>query len=321
MARVVSVGTSEITISGVTTVTNVVQGRLPIASTITATDFRVVRTNLADSSDNTLYTELPKENIASVDLTDASLSIRKVYSGETIAAHRVANQLASGEDQTFLPFDEERYAVIASDGITEEINSSNFVFGNGMTTLDIVGLRLETDAGNVEVVTTLKKLKPTSKTKILNRVNSIVVDKSNIVGSGIGTTTTQNGLEYGNFPYGTRVEDETISLRTPDIIRVHGIFETTATQGTPSAPTMDLSSINSATTTTSEYIVGEQIIGQTSNGIAIVAEKSDADTLTFIYENENEFKEGETIISQESSIQAVITTLNNSSFDITKNYT
>ena len=320
MARVVSVGTSEITISGVTTVTNVVQGRLPIASTITATDFRVVRTNLADSSDNTLYTELPKENIASVDLTDASLSIRKVYSGETIAAHRVANQLASGEDQTFLPFDEERYAVIASDGITEEINSSNFVFGNGMTTLDIVGLRLETDAGNVEVVTTLKKLKPTSKTKILNRVNSIVVDKSNIVGSGIGTTTTQNGLEYGNFPYGTRVEDETISLRTPDIIRVHGIFETTTTQGTPSAPTMDLSSINSATTTTSEYIVGEQIIGQTSNGIAIVAEKSDADTLTFIYQNENEFKEGETIISQESSIQAVITTLNNSSFDITKNY-
>ena len=320
MGRVVSVGTSEITITGVTTVTNIVDGKLPL-SPFTANDFRVVRTNLQDSLDNTLYTVLPRENVSNVDLTDASLTIRNVYSDETIAANRVANQLVSGENKTFLPFDEERYAVIRSDGITEEINSTNFVFGNGMTTLDIIGLPTETDSGNVQIVTTLKKLKPTSKTKIRKRVNSIVVDKSNLVGSGIGTTTTQNGLEYGDFPYGTRVEDDTISLRTPDIIGLHGIFETTETEGTPSAPTMDLSSINSATTTTSEYIVGEQIIGQTSNSIAIVAEKSDADTLTFIYKNANEFKEGETIISQESNIQAVITTLNNSSFNITGNYT
>ena len=320
MARVVSVGTSEITIAGVTTVTNVVSGRLPFTA-FTANDFRVVTTHLADSSDNTLYTPLPKENISDVDLTDASLSIRKVYSSETIAANRIANQLSSGENQTFLPFDEERYAVIASDGITEQINSTNFVFGNGMSTLDIIGLPTETDSGNVQVVTTLKKLKPTSKTKIRNRVNSILVDKSIVVGSGIGTTTAQNGLEYGNFPYGTRVEDETISLRTPDIIKVHGIYETTEIEGTPSAPTMDLSSINSATTTTGEYIVGEQIVGQTSNGIAIVAEKADTDTLAFIYQNDKEFKEGETIISQESNIQAVITTLNSSSFDITPHYT
>ena len=89
MGRVVSVGTSEITITGVTTVANIVDGKLPTA-TFTANDFRVVRTNLADSSDNTLYTALPKENIASVDLTDASLSIRSVYTGETIAANRLS---------------------------------------------------------------------------------------------------------------------------------------------------------------------------------------------------------------------------------------
>ena len=320
MGRVVSVGSSEITITGVTTVSNIVDGKLPTA-TFTANDFRVVRTNLAESGDNTLYTALPKQNVSNVDLTDASITIRNVYSEQTIAVNRVSNQLTSGENKTFLPFDEERYAVIRSDGITEEINSTNFVFGNGMTTLDIIGLPTITDNGDVQIITTLKKLKPTSKTKIRKRVNSIIVDKSNIVGSGIGTTTTQNGLEYGDFPYGTRVEDETISLRTPDIIELHGIFETTETEGTPSAPTMDLSSINSATTTTSEYIVGEKIVGQTSNGIAIVAEKSDADTLTFIYQNDNQFKEGETIISQESNIQAVITTLNNSSFDISTNYT
>ena len=299
MARVVSVGTSEITITGVTTIANIVQGKLPTA-TFTANDFRVVSTNLQESGDNTLYTILPKENISDVDLTDASLSIRKVYSDQTIAANRVANQLTSGENQTFLPFDPERYAVIASNGQIEELTADRLVFGNGMSTLDIINLQTETDSGNVQIVTTLKKLKPTSKTKIKKRVNSIIVDKSNIVGSGIGTTTTQNGLEYGDYPYGTRVEDETISLRTPDVIRIHGIFETSETEGTPAAPSMDLSSINSASTTTSEYIVGEQIVGQTSNSIAIVAEKSDVDTLEFISKNENIFKEGETIISQES---------------------
>ena len=320
MARVVSVGTSEITISGVTTISGIVNGLLPSTS-FTANDFRVVRTNLSSSSDNTLYTELPKENISNVDLTDASLTIRKVYSEQTIAANRVSNQLTSGENQSFLPFDAERYAVIASNGQIEELTSDKLVFGNGMTTLDIINLETETDSGDVQVVTTLKKLKPTAKVKIRKRVNSLTVDKSIVVGSGIGTTTTQNGLEYGNFPYGTRVEDETISLNTPDVISLHGIYETTQTEGTPSAPTMDLTSINSSSTTTGEYIIGEQIIGQVSNGIAIVAEKNDTDTLSFIYQNDNEFAEGETIISQESNIQAVITTLDSSSFDITSNYT
>mgnify|MGYP001356506343 CR=1 FL=1 len=320
MARVVSVGTSEITITGVTTISGIVNGKLP-TTPFEANDFRVVRTNLSDSQDNTLYTQLPKENVSDVNLTDASLSIRKVYSEETIAANRVANQLASGENQTFLPFDPERYAVIASNGQIEELTADKMVFGNGMTTLDIINLETETDSGDVQIVTTLKKLKPTSKTKIKKRVNSIIVDKSNIVGSGIGTTTAQNGLEYGDYPFGTRVEDETISLRTPDVIRIHGIFETPDVEGTPSAPTMDLNSINSASTTTSEYIVGEQIVGQTSNAIAIVAERNDTDTLSFIFKNENTFVEGETIISQESNIQAVITTLNNNSFDISTNYT
>ena len=156
MGRVVSVGTSEITITGVTTVANIVDGKLPTA-TFTANDFRVVRTNLADSSDNTLYTELPKENIASVDLTDASLSIRSVYTGETIAANRVATQLASGENKTFLPFDEERYAVIRSDGSTEALTSDKFIFNATMTTLQIIGLGSNDSINRTTLVANIKK--------------------------------------------------------------------------------------------------------------------------------------------------------------------
>ena len=45
----------------------------------TVTDFELVTTNLDTSSDNTLYTRFPKEHIATVDLTDATLTIRKTF--------------------------------------------------------------------------------------------------------------------------------------------------------------------------------------------------------------------------------------------------
>ena len=167
-----------------------------------------------------------------------------------------------------------------------------------MTSLDILNLSTATDSGNVSIITTLKKQKPIAKVKIKKRVNSIIVDKSKLEGSGIGSTSLNNGLTYGNYPYGTRVEDETLSLNVPDIIDLHGVFESSTVSGTPSAPAMDLSSINSSSTTTTELIIGEQLIGQNSNAIAIVAEISDADTITYIHQNENQFVEGETVIFQ-----------------------
>jgi hypothetical protein len=42
-------------------------------------------------------------------------------------------------------------------------------------------------------------------------------------------TTLNNGLTYGNYPFGVRVEDEVISLNTPDVIEIHGIFESADT--------------------------------------------------------------------------------------------
>ena len=320
MAQVTGVGATTITVTEVASVTGVVNGSLP-TSALNVSDLKVVTTALESADDTTLYTELPKENISDIDLTDASLTIRKVNSTETIAANRVVNQLTAGTNESFLPFDEERYAVVGSGGTTLELTSDKLVFGSGMTTLDIINLSVTTDSDPVTVVTTLKKIKPSSKTKIRNRVNSILVDKSIIKGSGIGTTTANNGLTYGNYPYGTRVEDETISLNTPDIIKIHGVYETSTVSGTPSAPTMDLTSLNSSSTTTTELIVGEQLIGQTSNGIAIVASKDDSDTISFVYENQNLFQEGETVIFQESNVQGVISSLDSDSFDISSNFT
>ena len=51
-------------------------------------------------------------------------------------------------------------------------------------------------------------------------------------------------MEYGNYPYGTKVQDEVISLNTPDIVNIHGIYESVDT-GNPSAPKI-LTNITSA---------------------------------------------------------------------------
>lgn len=51
----VNVGTNNITIEAVTTVAGIASGDLP-ASTINATDFKVLTTKLDSSSDKTLYT-------------------------------------------------------------------------------------------------------------------------------------------------------------------------------------------------------------------------------------------------------------------------
>jgi hypothetical protein len=77
---------------------------------------------------------------------------------------------------------------------------------------------------------------------------------------------------YGNYAYGTRVQDKNISLNVPDIIEIHGIFESADT-GNPSAPRMVLSSLSGSTGTTSDLIIGEEIVGQNGNTIGIVAEK------------------------------------------------
>ena len=74
-------------------------------------------------------------------------------------------------------------------------------------------------------------------------------------------------------PYGTRVQDEVISLNTPDIINIQGIYESSDT-GNPSAPKMILTSITSNSTTTAELVMGERLVGQVSNTVAILAEKN-----------------------------------------------
>ena len=118
---------------------------------------------------------------------------------------------------------------------------------------------------------------------------------------------------------GTRVQDSTICLNVPDIIDIHAIFESADTSD-PTPPKAILNSIVSPSATTSEFIIGEEIRGESSGAVAIVAEKLSSLIRLFLYKNKKTFTEGETILSYESNISAVVQTLNADSFDVSTSY-
>jgi len=316
IGRVTSVGTTHVSIEGVTAVTGISSGFLP-ASTLSVTDLKVLTTNLAPSSGNSLFTPLPKINVSNVDLTEASLVIRKTFT-VNIASNELSTQVVAPANETFLPFDEERYLLVRSDGSTESLSGDKFDISTTGNTLLIRNLGAN-DTG-ATLIATLRKVKPKAKEKIKNRINSVTVNLSKLAGSGIGATTLNNGLTFGNYPFGTRVEDEVISLNVPDIIEIHGIFESSDTNS-PSCPQVSLQSLNTQSTTTAELLIGEQLIGQTSGSVAIVAEKLNDSSISFLYKNEIAFIEGETLEFQESNASALVSTLSTPSFNISSNYT
>ena len=316
IARVTNVGTSNVTIEGVATVSGIASGFLP-ASTLSVTDLEVLTTELAPSSDSTLFTPLPKPNVAALDLAETTFTIRKTFDVD-ISSNQLTTAAIAGTNETFLPFDDERYTLIRSDGVTEELSADRFEIAGDAKSLQI--RNLGTDNTGATLVATLRKVNATSKIKIKNRIKSIVVDKSRLEGSGIGTTTLNNGLTYGNYPYGTRVEDEVISLNSPDIITIQGVYESADTS-TATAPRVSLVNIISPSTTTSDMLIGERVTGQTSGAVAIIAEIIDASTISYIYKNESVFLEGETLDFAESGINARVSVLTTPSFNISSNYT
>jgi len=316
LAKVVSLGSTHAVITGVTTVGGVASGSLP-AALFQVADLNVVATNLSDSEDNAFYTPFPKANISNVDLTDASLTIRKAYT-VTITDGQLSSSVSSGSNQTFLPFTPERYLLIGSDGATEPLTEDQVKLTGGSSTLQIYNLGA--DDADATLITTVKKLKPKAKNKIKDRVNTVVIDKSINSSSGIGSTTLNDGLTYGTYPYGTRVQDEDICLNVADIIEVHGIYESIDTSD-PSAPTVTLGSISGPTGKTSDLIIGEKFVGQSSGASGIVLARVNDSKIEFVVKNQTNFIEGEVLVFEESNIQALVTTITVVSVDASFKYT
>ena len=324
-ARVTVVGTNDITVTGVTTITGVCDGGLPEGSdalNTTLSDLTLVTSPFEKSDDDTLFTPLPKTLISDVDLSDASLSIRKVFNvAISASSDALTGAISAGDNETFLAFDEERYSLIRADGTIEVLTDDKFTFSNGNGTLQISNIGTDLSVNQeATLIATLLKSKPKAKVKRKNNTNSILIDKSNLSGSGIGRTTLNDGLTFGSYPFGTRVQDEKISLNTPDVLDILGVFESTDTSN-PSAPKMTLSSINTVDGGTTDLILGEQVKGLTSGAIAVYTEQLTDSQISYIPLNESEFVEGESVLFKNSNVQAIVNTIDVPSRNISADFT
>ena len=324
MARVTGVSTNYINVTGITTVTGVADGYLPQVgvATVSVPDLTLVQTKLGGQVDNTLYTKMPRSLISNVDLTDALLVIRKpidvVINASTNA---LTETISAGPNETFQPFRNDRYTLIRGDGTYEILTADKFAFSNSNNSLLIsnVGVDLSNNEDATLIVTILKS-KPTAKIKRKNKVNTVVINKSNLVGSGVGATTLNDGLSYGNFPYGTRVQDDEISLNAADIINIHAVFESSDTSE-PSAPKVTLASITGPSGKTSDLSVGEKITGQSSGAIAIYAERVSDTQISYISSNGLEFTSGEKLSFEDSKLEAIASVLVIGSPNVSSNFT
>ena len=314
--------TKQFEISSIQSVPGVVNGTIPTSPT-SVTDLSLLITKLQSngnsenvSGNNSLYSILPKQNIDSVDLTSSELIIRRQFDNITITSNST-NVISAGQNNTFLPFDEERYILIRSDGSLEILTTDKFEFQSGSTNLKINNLG-SNDTG-ATLIATLKRSKITSKLKKKKVVDSIIINKSSSLSSGIGQSTANDGLVYGNYPYGTRVQDKEICLNYPDVGLLYGIFESNDTLD-PKIPSASIVSMDGPSSKTSDLLIGEIIIGNISDTKALYVEKLSDTSIGFIYLNDNTFLSGETVRFNQSNVNGVISSIDPGSKNVTKNY-
>lgn len=301
-SKVVNTSDSTIIISGITTVPGICNGALPTTN-ISVSNVYALKSSFNDSSKNRLYATLPKSNIASVDLTTSLLTIRRVIDVSIVDNSVVVPPATLASDEFFTPYDEENYVLFREDGSFEALSQDKFEFSLDFKDLTIYGLG---NNGNAKLIATITKTNVKEKKKNKVRVEKLIIDKSSNPGSGIGSSKLNDGLTYGNFPYGTRVQDKEICLNYPDVTNVYAILES-SNLSDPQEPAMSLTDITGGTT--DGLIFGEEIIGADSQTIAIYTGKINSTTINYVPINNGTFIEGEVITGLESNTSATINLL------------
>jgi len=312
-SKVESISQNSLTLSSVTSVSGICDGNLPTTD-INPSDFRILSSNFQETLDKTLYTVLPKQKVSSVDLTDSNLTIRKQFD-VTISSNSTGAVISGSDELTFLPFDEERYVLMRTDGSTEILTEDKFVFTNGSKTLTINGLGTDSPA---KLIATLRKINVKSKIKNRNKVKTITVTKSKYEKSGIGATTANDGLTYGPG-YGMRVQDEEICLLVPDVFKIHAIFESSGTSDA-SLPKLTLTQLSGPTNKTGDLLSGERFESETGSFVGLYVGAVDDLNINYIRLNNKTLSSGDVITFKESGITAVVSINDLGDNDISDNY-
>ena len=313
----VSTDGTAINVVGVTSVAGVCNGGVSdglIPGSIDVNDL-VIRSPLFTVGDNTLTTPVSRVNLASLDVTNTTLQLRKQYSNITVVNSQFTSPDA-GTDLFFQPFDEERYFISYNDGSVEPLKDSQVEIAADKKTVTFVGL--SSVAGKANLFATVLKSKVKTKQKKLNESNTLVINRSSSSASGIGTNTINDGLTQSDV-FGTRVQDRKISLNVPDVVELLAVIESND-NGDPDLPTVALTTYDGPSGNNSDLIVGEKITGLASNAVALVVEKPNVTTLGIVFLNQNNFNIGEKIKTEKSGVTASVNATTAGDRNITNQY-
>lgn len=304
--RVTSVSNDGLSLSvaAIPNVSGVCVGELP-ASQISSR-FSVGAPSLLNEEDAYLYTEIPNTNVATVDLSNSDISfsaqsnINSTVSGNTITLSPSDFNLPVGLSVAyFQAYDEKRYSIHYTDGTVEPLSADEVLITP--TTLRFSGISNKTIH---KINATFIKGGIQSKVKVYSKSKMIGVSLSKYPSSGSGISTSiYDGLTYNPY-YGLRVQDEQISLNYPDVVKVLAVYESLDVN----EPVLDSISFSATVNVATNAIIGENIIGSSSNTVARIVRKpnSSPNNLEVVYLNSNRFSQNELVKFEESNIESQI---------------
>jgi hypothetical protein len=206
--------------------------------------------DLLQFDDSSLTANLNNQNISNVDLTNSNIYVKVSYSSVSKSSTTLTLPSLSGSDYVYSAYDSERYIVVNANNSIENLDSATFTITSGGKNAEFTGLSAV--SGPCKVITTQIKSNVSQKFKKYTKSNSIVVSKTKY------TNSPNAGLAYSSI-YGTRVEDDQISLNTTDIVQIQGIFES-STSSDPSVPFITIANLNNFSSS-DDLIVGELVVG------------------------------------------------------------
>ena len=298
-----------VTLVATTSVTGVSVGT--VMASLTPTGIHVARPQIF-LNDAGLYAQLQKNNVSDVSLAQSKLFIKsqveKSASSNTLTVS--VSDLTDVTSASFVPFDADRYSIskkTSTDTTHQTLEASQVVLGANNQSITFNNLVNGAKVVNV----TLEKDIISQKTKNASRSNSIVINKSSQTGISTNGLTAATG-------YGLRVQDKEISLNTPDVFNVVGVFESVNLADPILDKLVFVSGLSLNTTT----VLGEKIKGATSGAVAVLAGQTNATTLEIVRLTQAKFVIGESITFEESSITTNLQgTVAGLFLDVTSNYT
>jgi hypothetical protein len=289
---------NKIETSAVPAVPNVCSDSVGSSTTYQISDLKLKKPQIVINPENSsLYTQLANSNIKDISTLNSSIFVKKVQNidrGGAPTTTVTLNTLVG--DYVYSSYDEERYTIVNEDGSIEDLSSATFARTNGNRDAEFTNL--SSKSGVSKVITTQIKSNITSKYKKLNRCGISTVEftkyTSSPTGSGLSTSTV----------YGLRVEDDQISLNIPDVLEIHGIYQSSGSSSA-SLPTLTLTGIEPTSDLTG-LIIGELIVGQESGASALLVNVDAVDKISIVYKNENRFLISEKVTFSESGYTSFV---------------